>query len=243
MSGSTPRVKVALVQVREKPEVALHEQSCFVERCGLDPDLMTVINLVETPKIRWEQVADADMVILGGAAAHSATEDYDFTAPMTEVTQRLVDAGMPMFGSCWGHQFIARALGGEVITDRANEEVGTFGIHLTDAGLADDLLTGFPESFPAHMGHHDRVSRLPEGGVELARSQRCPNQIYRLAGKPVYGTQFHAEMSAQHLIERLSYYRDSYLPSDEEFESLKRNPLPTPEADTILHRFLDLVMA
>jgi hypothetical protein len=50
-------------------------------------------------------------------------------------------------------------------------------------------------------------------------------------------------MSAHHLVERLSYYRDSYLPSDEEFETLRQNPLPTPEADAILHRFLDVYLS
>jgi GMP synthase (glutamine-hydrolysing) len=128
-----------------------------------------------------------------------------------------------------------------VITDHERSEVGTFAIELTDAGAADPMLEGLPRRFSAHMGHHDRVSVLPPGGVELAFSDRCRNQIYRLADKPIYGTQFHAEMSSENLIERLSYYRESYLPCDEEFEALKRNALPTPESDAILHRFLDVV--
>ena len=149
----------------------------------------------------------------------------------------------PLFGSCWGHQFIARTLGGEVISDREREEVGSFEVQLSPAGAIDPVLIGFPSAFMAHMGHHDRVSILPPGGLELAYSQRCPMQIYRLKDKPIYGTQFHAEMSAEHLIERLSYYRDSYLPSDEEFDTLRSNPLPTPESDSILHRFMDAYLS
>jgi GMP synthase (glutamine-hydrolysing) len=235
------KLRALLIQVRELPVVAQHEQACFLERLGVAPGDLRVHNLITDPQINWDMVADAEVVFIGGAAAHSATEDHAYTQPMAEIVHRLVDAGKPTFGSCWGHQFMARVLGGELITDRDNAEVGTFEIHVTEAGSADPLMHQFPPKFLAHMGHHDHVARLPSGGVELAYSQRCRNQVYRLANKPIYGTQFHAEMSAQRLVERLSFYRDTYLPSDDEFESLKKNPLPTPEADCILHRFLEQV--
>ena len=42
------------------------------------------------------------------------------------------------------------------------------------------------------MGHHDRVSVLPDGAVELARNDTAPYQAFRLDGLPIYGTQFTA---------------------------------------------------
>jgi len=241
MNRGLKNIQALLIQVREQRQVAEHEQACFMERIGFEPDAIRFHNLIESPRIRWADVDGADVIFIGGAAAHSATADFDYTQPMMEIVRRLADTGKPTFGSCWGHQFIARALGGAVVTDRANEEVGSFEIELTDAGQADPLFAGFPPRFMAHMGHHDRVSALPPGGTELAYSARCRNQVYRLTGKPIYGAQFHAEMSAQRLVERLSFYRDSYLPSDEAFESLRKNPRPTPEVDGMLKRFLDEV--
>jgi GMP synthase (glutamine-hydrolysing) len=243
MEHKAPPMEIVLIQVRENAQVAQHERDCFVDSCKIDPQRMRHINLVDTPNITWSQVSGADVVLIGGAAAHSVTETYDFTAPLTELVCQLADASRPTFGSCWGHQFIAQALGGEVITDHTASEVGSFRIHLTEEGSADPLFEGYPPSFIAHMGHHDRISELPPGAVELARSDRCDNQIFRIADKPIYGAQFHAEMTAGHLIERLSYYRDDYLPSDEEFDSLKENPIPTPESDAILRRFFDLFAA
>lgn len=235
------QLQILLIQVRELPQVARHEQRCFLERLNIAPDGLRVHNLLTDPDIAWNAVADADAVFIGGSAAHSATDDHPYTEPMAHVIRRLVDVGKPTFGSCWGHQFMARALGGEVVADPATAEVGTFEIRLTPAGADDPLFRGFPARFPAHMGHHDRVSVLPPGGVELAGSDLCRNQVYRLAGKPIYGTQFHAEMNAANLVERLSFYRDSYLPSDDAFEALKRNPTPTPDTDRILRRFLEQV--
>lgn len=237
MSAGRKPSQVLLIQVRENATVAQHEQACFLERLGLPERGLRAHNLYEAPQITWSDVADADVVLIGGSAVHSATETHAYTEPMAAVVRQLADAGKPTFGSCWGHQFIARALGGEVITDVATEEVGCFEVYITPAGAADPLLQGLPPKFAAHMGHHDRVAALPPGTVELAYSQRCRNQIFRIAGKPMYGAQFHAEMSAERLIERLGQYRASYLPSDEEFERLRRNPLSTPDADRILHRF------
>ncbi len=243
MEHMTAPLQITLIQIRENPVVAQHERDCFLERCRLDPERLRWINLVDSPRITWRHVSDADVVLIGGAAAHSVTQTYDFTAPLADVVRRLVEESRPTFGSCWGHQFIAQALGGEVITDMTAAEVGAFAIHVTKAGASDPLFKEFPATFTAHMGHHDRIARLPASAVELARSDRCGAQVFRIAGKPVYGAQFHAEMSADRLVERLSYYRDAYLPSDEEFEALKRNALPTPEADLILRRFFELVVA
>lgn len=239
MTRTLQNIRPVLLQVREAPVVAAHERECFLERCGFDPDRFKTHNLVDHPNVTYDVVADADVVFIGGAAAHSVTERHEFTEPLAEVVFRLIEESRPLFGSCWGHQFMAQILGGEVRTEQAAAEVGSFQIHLTPTGHDDPVFTGFPEHFMAHMGHHDSVMSLPQMCVELAYSARCRNQVFRVAGKPAYGTQFHAEMSAARLIERLEYYRDSYIPSDGEFEELKQRPLPTPEADRILHRFLE----
>lgn len=233
--------QVVLIQVRDQPHIAEHEANCFAERLGREQVNLTTLNVTREPNVGWSDVADFDAVILGGAGAHTVTEDYDFTAPMTDLVLRLVDEGRPMFGSCWGHQFIAKVLGGKVITDIAHEEVGTFDLWLSEDGQKDPLFEGLPRKFSGHMGHHDYVVRLPAEAVELAFSQRCRNQVFRLKDKPIYGTQFHAEMDAARLIERLGFYRESYVPDSDVFETLVNNPVPTPEADRLLRRFIDLI--
>jgi GMP synthase (glutamine-hydrolysing) len=90
------------------------------------------------------------------------------------------------------------------------------------------------------MGHEDRVARLPEGAIELAFSQVCRNQAFRMADAPVFGTQFHTELSPERLVERLSVYR-KYTPDDGEFEAVKAGVRPTPDAERIMRNFLESV--
>ena len=68
------------------------------------------INLVDEPETRWRHVEDAHAILTGGAGAFAAIVEHPFTAPLGEVVSRLVEAGRPVFGSCWGHQLLARFL-------------------------------------------------------------------------------------------------------------------------------------
>jgi GMP synthase (glutamine-hydrolysing) len=179
-------------------------------------------------------------VLIGGAGGYSVTEEHPFSPWLREVFEQLVEEDRPVFGSCWGHQFMALATGGEVIVDRERSEVGSFKITLTPEGASDRLFEGFPERFYVQLGHNDRISRLSEHWTELAASELCPNQAIRLIGKPVYGTQFHSEMDEARLRERLQVYLQEYVPDPEAYDRLMKNLRPSPQADRILDRFLSL---
>lgn len=245
MPSSFPSLKLLLLQVRESAQVAEHEKQCVVERCGIHGEQVRNINLVEHPTPEWSEVEVADAVIIGGAGVHSAVKDYPFTDHLAAMIQRMADAAKPLFGSCWGHQFMARALGGEAIHDPSRSEVGAHLVDLTDEGRNDPVFwlpddkAGFPSPFDVLLGHQDRVSRLPEGGLELASTDLCPNQAFRLEGLPIYGTQFHAELTEERLMERLMVYRHIYMPDAEEFEAMSRSLRPTPYAAQILRRFIE----
>jgi GMP synthase (glutamine-hydrolysing) len=240
MGTPRTRLRLVLLQVRGERVSLLHEQSCFIERCRVARRQMTFINLPDSPDLRWRDVESAHAVLIGGAGGYSATEHHEFTRPLAEVVQRLIDDDRPIFGSCWGHQFLGDAFGGNVIEDHDRSEVGTFTIELTDAGRRDPLFEGFPDSFHAQLGHNDRVDRLGADWDELARSELCPFQAIRLRGKPVYGTQFHGELDERRLHERLEMYREAYAAEQQEFERIIRTARPSLWADGLMARFLEL---
>ena len=232
--------KVFLIQVRADNVASLHERECIMEVAGLGPDQVDFVNLAPQPLGPEERYADADLVMIGGSASHSVVADDPFTEELVATVRRLVDRRQPLLGSCWGHQFIARALGGEVVTDVARAEVGLVEMQATAAGRADPVFGGLPERYPVLMGHHDHVVRLPEGCHELAFSETCRNQAFTLEGHPVYGTQFHCELLPEQLVARLTMFRQ-YMPDDEEFEALKAAMRPTPDAGRIMGRLIDLI--
>lgn len=238
MSGTGRRV--LLLQFRLHDAAQRQEASCFRSASGLGPEELRAINLAREPEIRWPAVADCDAVILGGAGEYSVTERHPFTPWVEEVLARLVDEGRPVLGSCFGHHLLAQVTGGAVATDPQTEEVGTFDVTLTEAGLADPILAGLPPTFAVQLGHHDRVSCPGATLVELARSARCPWQILKVEGKPIYGTQFHAEMDCEHMVDRLTMYRESYVGDASALAAIERRLAPSPLARRVLRRFLDL---
>ena len=92
-----------------------------------------------------------------------------------------------------------------MVTDPARAEVGTLKINLTPAGEQDPVFGSLPATFHAQAGHQDTVDPLPADAVLLAASDRA-NQAFRFAGKPIYCTQFHPELSRETLLDRLRTY-------------------------------------
>ncbi|GAB4553998.1 MAG: type 1 glutamine amidotransferase [Phycisphaerales bacterium] len=240
-------LRILLIQIRESDEMARHELASLLDVTGLPEYAVWTWNVVSQGDLKWERVAAADGVIIGGAGVHSATHDDPFTDNLIDTIRRLADEKKPTFGSCFGHQIIARALGGEVITDEACAEVGCHEVQLLEACEGDEVFGHLWETgvhaFPTLMGHHDRVSVLPEGGVELARSETCPNQSYRVEDHPIWTAQFHVELTPQRLVERLERYADIYAPGDDTLQRLEAELRPVPECADLLARFLSVCVA
>ena len=232
-------LRVLLIQVRDAPEVAEHERASVQQVTGLDAAQIETLNLVNEPA-SWTSVERNDAVIIGGAGVHSAVNDDPFREDLETLIRRMIDERVPLFGSCYGHQFIARALGGSVIHDMSRAEVGAIEVTATDAAPDDPVFGPCPRTYTVLMGHQDRVDRLPDGAVELAFSATCRNQAFRIDGAPAWGSQFHSELTPERLLDRLRRY-PQYTPEPGGFESIVRALRPTPEAREILRRFLSMV--
>ncbi len=239
MAPSHDRLRVRLVQVRDRPAVLREERQTFLERCHVRPEQLLPVNALREPL--GESLLDGvDAVMIGGAGAYSVTHTYPWTADLVALVHGCYERRLPLFGSCWGHQFIARAFGGTVVRDVVRSEMGTREVSLTEAGCADPLFHDFPRRFAAQMGHQDRVSVLPSEAVELARNDTAPYQAFRIADRPIYGTQFHSELDAERERQRLVAYRAYYTEtqSEAEFERTLAELRDTPEVDGLLSTFL-----
>ena len=232
-------LRVLLLQARNTPEMERQEQECFLERCRLDEVQLSTVNVVRD-RLSPSLLDGHDAFMIGGAGEYSAKDDHPWLPGVFEHLYAAFDQHIPTFGSCWGHQVMARAFGGEVIHDPEKAELGCGNVMLTDAGVLDPLFEEMPSSFRVNMGHHDRVSRLPEEAVELAYNDSQRNQSFRMADRPMYGTQFHTELDARRERERLVAYRAYYneVASEEDFDAVIRSLGATTEADHLLYNFL-----
>ena len=76
------RLRLLLLQIRDEAEVERQEQDCFIHFSGLAPEQFTFRNLVARPDLTAGDLRGFDAVVIGGAGAHSVTEEYPFSAPL-----------------------------------------------------------------------------------------------------------------------------------------------------------------
>ena len=241
--ASLKDIRVLLIQARNTSDIETQEQQCFLERCRIDPSQLHAASVLRD-RLTEDVLSDFDALMIGGAGEYSAAEDYPWMSDLLDLIRFAGEERVPTFGSCWGHQLIARALGGEVVHDSDLAELGCHPVSLTEAGRRDLLFGAFPQRFLANMGHHDRVVALPENAVELANSDTQPYQAFRIEGRPMYGTQFHSELDARRERQRLFKYREYYpeLAADEAFQVVLDNLAETSEVDHLLHDFLQKIV-
>jgi GMP synthase-like glutamine amidotransferase len=137
-----------------------------------------------------EQIAA--LIVLGGAMGANDDGRHPFLNDLKSLIRQVVAARIPYMGICLGGQLLAAALGAKVASHRW-EELGTLTVSLTEEGRTDPLFRGIPDQFGTFQWHHDSFD-IPDGGILLASSERCPHQAFR-AGGCAWGLQFHPEVT------------------------------------------------
>ena len=200
--------KILLLQARNWGDPMIeHEIHCFRERIP-DQYELACYNIVDGP---WDaSVLDGfQAVMVGGSGEYGAAfNDNPWFQPTLGLLRAIVNRGLPLFCSCWGHEALAVALGGTVVLDHDGYELGVLDLALTGEGAQDPLFSTLPQHFRAPLGHSEQVGEMPPDSVLLASTDRCRVQAYRLKDRPVYSCQFHPELTHERLWERV----DAYIP-------------------------------
>jgi GMP synthase (glutamine-hydrolysing) len=137
-------------------------------------------------------IDDYGAVMIFGGSMHADQDDHHpWLRDEQLFLQRLLDLHMPLLGVCLGSQLIAKAAHAPVGA-LATPEVGWIDIELTEEAADDPVFSALPERFSAFQWHFYGFD-VPAGGVELARSDGCP-QAFRL-GEVAWGVQFHPEIT------------------------------------------------
>ncbi|HMP02816.1 MAG TPA: glutamine-hydrolyzing GMP synthase [Gemmatales bacterium] len=133
---------------------------------------------------RVRELAPKGLILSGGPRSV-----YESGAPRCDPD--LFDLGIPVLGICYGMQLVCQALGGAVRPAASRE----FGRALCQVVQPEGLLFGLPAETVVWMSHGDQVHDAGPDFEPLARTATCPLAAVRHRTRPLFGLQFHPEVS------------------------------------------------
>jgi GMP synthase (glutamine-hydrolysing) len=243
MSKKRSDLRILLLQIRDDPRVRQEEHHSFSHYSGLPLDQIDILNVFDTPMFHLDVLKGYHALFVGGASEASVLEPerYPFLEPAKRLLLSCIARGFPVFASCFGFQLTVRALGGLVIRDEGEFEMGTVAIRLTPAAGRDLLFKDTPDLFLGVSVHQERAIEVPPGCITLAYTHACPH-AFQVKGKPFWAFQFHPEVDRQRLVERLTIYRARYTEGDDHLEQVLASAGETPESNRLLQKFVDRVL-
>lgn len=172
-------------------------------------------------------------VIVTGSPARVATRD-PWMLRVEASMRSFADSDTPLFGICFGHQLLGRALGGEAGPNPNGREIGTSELFVRDG---DELLTGIEQPKVVVMTHLDSVTRLPPGARCLASTSLEQNAMVRFAAN-IWGVQFHPEMDAELVGDYIEDRRQDLIAEGLDPDALLQARVESGFAREILRRFV-----
>ncbi|MDA8698184.1 glutamine-hydrolyzing GMP synthase [Rhodopirellula sp.] len=133
---------------------------------------------------RLAEIAPKGIILSGGPASV-----YEDGAPRCD--PQLFHLGIPVLGICYGMQLTCEALGGKV-DNTPSREYGPATCEISDHS---GLFAGLPDKMNVWMSHGDQVSSISDAFVPIGKTNTCPYAAIQHKELPVYGLQFHPEVT------------------------------------------------
>ncbi|RQW44782.1 type 1 glutamine amidotransferase [Novosphingobium sp. LASN5T] len=157
--------------------------------------------------------ADYDGFVVTGSSLHAYDKEFAVTNQIA-ILRDAAEAGLPVFGSCWGLQIAVMAAGGQVEYNPRGREVGfARKIVRTAAGADHPMFAGKGAVFDAPCIHYDEVTRLPDNATLLASNAHSVVQaaVVPVGRSEVWAVQYHPEFDIAQLVQLYTLYADDMI--------------------------------
>ena len=141
-----------------------------------------------------------DGVMITGSPA-SVLENTQWMQRLESLVVSILAQKIPLFGACFGHQIIAKALGSKIIR---NPEGWAHGL-IKAKRTARAAWSGPSDPLALYGSHIEQVADLPPGARGLFESPGCPIAGFAIENK-VFTIQHHPEMSASFIADLVEEY-------------------------------------
>jgi GMP synthase (glutamine-hydrolysing) len=138
----------------------------------------------DLPAERIRAINPRGLILSGGPASVYEERAPDFDPAIFELD-------IPVLGICYGMHVACRALGSEVRPGTSRE----YGRTTCRIREHDGLFHRVPDQMTVWMNHGDQVDDLSASFDSLAATDTCPFAAVRHRERPIYGLQFHPEVT------------------------------------------------
>ncbi len=147
-------------------------------------------------------------------------DEHGWIPRLEQYVRELHAAGRPLIGICFGHQLIARALGGQAAKSPKGWGVGieTVNVHADAPWMSPPL-----DDLSLIVSHQDQVTDLPPGAEVLAGNEFCPYAVLAIDGR-ILTFQGHPEFAREFSRELIEMRREMLGPelAQSGLDSLRR---------------------
>ena len=176
----------------------------YVDRFGEYPDMFKALLSGVEPGLEFDvydikhgrypdDPEQLDAFLITGSK-NGVYDPESWIGPLENYVRELYEIGKPILAICFGHQLVARALGGRA--GKSNRGWGV-GVQSWATVGEPDWLYARPEEFRLLASHQDQVEALPEDAQLLAQSEFCPFAMFQV-GDSVLAMQGHPEFSKEY---------------------------------------------
>ena len=136
-----------------------------------------------------------DAILVTGSPC-SVHDDHEWIGRLVDLIRAAADKRLQVIGSCFGHQLVARAYGGDVGNNENGWAIGNYAVHID--GAYDWMQPSVNRTGLYHF-NQERVTRLPDGALSFARTDEYADYGYTL-GDNIMCFQGHPEQPRRAMV-------------------------------------------
>ena len=171
--------------------------NCTLAKAGIERLNKLFANLIEKYNIDYkiyhltdniENLDEFSHLIISGSALFASQENENDTK-IYDIIQKF--SNKSILGICYGHQILAKALMKKNVCRKSSTpELGWRNVELTD----NQLFMGISKPV-VYESHLEEVFDLNENFTIIASNSNCDIQGYQYKNLPIWGVQFHPEVT------------------------------------------------
>lgn len=171
---------------------------------------------------------------------YMVTQELCWSIKVEKYIKKISQYNIPLLGICYGHQLIAKALGGKSDFNKKGKEIGVVKIKTSIYNCKDPILKDFPMKFFAYETHYQTVIKLPYKAKVLAKNQKESHQVVRYKSN-IWGVQFHPEFDINIMREYIFHQKDTLIKLGFNINSLLNRLISCDLSSKILVNFDNII--